>query len=169
MTRIRHTCTCRVSCVANVSVWFQSKDRLRNGIFGFGRARNETLGHFSRCLWLSFLVLCSEYCTETFATQAKQKVKLTWELDWKTKTYKLRRSVNGLNCEVRGETTVFAGAIFKLIILQQTKTVPLFLWINLTLNLPTWFFSTSKNFPDTRIRIQFHHMREKIDVGLEGF
>ena len=26
----------------NVSVWFQSKERQRNGIFGFGRARNET-------------------------------------------------------------------------------------------------------------------------------
>ena len=108
-TRIRQ----RGACVANVSVWFKSKDRLRNRIFGFGRERNETRGHFSRCLWLSFFVLCSEYRTETFATQ-----------NWKNKTYKLRRSVNCLNCEVRGETTVFAGVIFNLIILQQTKTVP---------------------------------------------
>ena len=29
-------------CVASVSVWFRSKERLRNGIFGFGRTRNET-------------------------------------------------------------------------------------------------------------------------------
>ena len=31
-----------VACVASVSVWFRSKERLRNGIFGFGRTRNET-------------------------------------------------------------------------------------------------------------------------------
>ena len=28
--------------VARVSVWFRSKERQRNGIFGFGRSRNET-------------------------------------------------------------------------------------------------------------------------------
>jgi len=33
---------CPLAGVANVSVWFQSKERQRNGIFGFGRARNET-------------------------------------------------------------------------------------------------------------------------------
>ena len=32
------------ACVASVSVWFRSKKRSRNGIFGFGRARNETRG-----------------------------------------------------------------------------------------------------------------------------
>ena len=31
-----------IACVASVSVWFQSKERRRNGIFGFGRARNTT-------------------------------------------------------------------------------------------------------------------------------
>ena len=30
-----------VACVASVSVWFRSKERPRNGILGFGRARNE--------------------------------------------------------------------------------------------------------------------------------
>ena len=29
-----------LACVASVSVWFQSKERQRNGIFGFGFARN---------------------------------------------------------------------------------------------------------------------------------
>ena len=29
-----------LACVPIVSVWFQSKERQRNGIFGFGRARN---------------------------------------------------------------------------------------------------------------------------------
>ena len=76
-----------IACVATVSVWFRSKERPRNGIHRFGRARNETrakkwkwgkgegregflpffptpsplfyLSHFSRGLWLSFLVLCS--------------------------------------------------------------------------------------------------------------
>ena len=122
MTRIRQ----RVACVASVSVWFQSKERLRNGIFGFGRARNETRGLFrvvfdSRSSFFAPNIARKRLLR---ATQARQKVKLPWELYWKNKTYKLRRSVNGLNCEVRGETTVFAGAIFKLIILQQTKTVP---------------------------------------------
>ena len=32
----------RLACVASVSVWFRSKERPRNGILGFGRARNET-------------------------------------------------------------------------------------------------------------------------------
>ena len=31
-----------LACVANVSVWFRSKEGPRNGILGFGRARNET-------------------------------------------------------------------------------------------------------------------------------
>ena len=31
-----------LACVARVSVWFRSKERQRNGIFGFGRSRNET-------------------------------------------------------------------------------------------------------------------------------
>ena len=30
-----------LACVASVSVWFRSKERPRNGILGFGRARNE--------------------------------------------------------------------------------------------------------------------------------
>ena len=30
------------ACVANVSVWFQSKTRLRNRIFGFRRTRNKS-------------------------------------------------------------------------------------------------------------------------------
>ena len=71
-------------------------------------------------------------------------------------------SVNDRNCEVGRETTVYAGVMFNLIILQQTKNCAwLFLWINMTSNLPTWFFSTSKNFPHTTIRIQFHHMRRE--------
>ena len=31
-----------VACVGSFSVWFQSKETPRNGIFGFGRVRNET-------------------------------------------------------------------------------------------------------------------------------
>ena len=31
-----------LACVASVSVWFRSKERPRNGILGFGRAKNET-------------------------------------------------------------------------------------------------------------------------------
>ena len=34
--------TQRLTCVASVSVWFRSKERPRNGAFGFGRARNGT-------------------------------------------------------------------------------------------------------------------------------
>ena len=31
-----------LACVTSVSVWFRSKERQRNGIFGFGREGNET-------------------------------------------------------------------------------------------------------------------------------
>ena len=42
-----------LACVASVSVLFRSKERPRNEILGFARARNETRGkkcHFSRGL-----------------------------------------------------------------------------------------------------------------------
>ena len=58
-----------IACVASISVRFRSKERPRNGILSFDRARNETrakkwkwlfyLRYFSRGLWLVFLVLCS--------------------------------------------------------------------------------------------------------------
>ena len=59
-----HIFIARIACVVSVSVWFRSKDRPRNGILGFGRARNET-----RSLILvprSFLL----NRTETLATKA---------------------------------------------------------------------------------------------------
>ena len=31
-----------LACIASISVWFQSKERRRNGILDFGHARNET-------------------------------------------------------------------------------------------------------------------------------
>ena len=31
-----------IACVASVSVWFRSKEKPRDGILGFGGARNET-------------------------------------------------------------------------------------------------------------------------------
>ena len=31
-----------LACVASVSVWFRSRERPKNGIFGFGRGRNGT-------------------------------------------------------------------------------------------------------------------------------
>ena len=31
-----------LACVASISVWFRSNERPRNGILGFGRARNDT-------------------------------------------------------------------------------------------------------------------------------
>ena len=34
--------TFKLACIASVSVWFRSKERPRNGILDFGRARNET-------------------------------------------------------------------------------------------------------------------------------
>ena len=57
-----------LECIANVSIWFRSKKRPRNGILCFGRVKNDPppspllfyLLHFSRCLWLSFLVPCFE-------------------------------------------------------------------------------------------------------------
>jgi len=69
---------CVLVCLANVSVWFQSKERHRNGISGFGRARNET-----RALSLT-LVPRSLFrnCTETLATQAKCVPTLTLVNCW---------------------------------------------------------------------------------------
>ena len=60
--------------VACVSVWFRSKDRPRNGILGFGRARNETRAllitpFFARSLTLVPRSLLLNR-TETLATQA---------------------------------------------------------------------------------------------------
>ena len=52
--------TKQVACVASVCFGFRSKQRPGSMIFGFGRARNGTRAIFSRSLWLSFLVLCSQ-------------------------------------------------------------------------------------------------------------
>ena len=70
-----------LACVASVSVWFRSKERLheeRDSRFWSREKWNKSqkmkvgehfyLRHFSRNLWLSFLVLLNR--TETFATQA---------------------------------------------------------------------------------------------------
>ena len=59
-----------VACVASVPVWFRSKERPRNGILGFDRARNETKAKIWRSLTPvpRFLLLNR---TETLATQAK--------------------------------------------------------------------------------------------------
>ena len=54
-----------IACVASVSVLFRSKERPRDEIFGFGRAKNGTR--------LSLLVRNS---TETLATQASFASKL---------------------------------------------------------------------------------------------
>ena len=42
-TRQRSRSTKYLACVASVSVWFRSKERPRNGILGFGRARTALL------------------------------------------------------------------------------------------------------------------------------
>ena len=53
---------CYLACIASVSVLFRSKERPRNEILGFGRARNET-SHFSRGLYCA--VFDSRNSTET--------------------------------------------------------------------------------------------------------
>ena len=64
-----------LACVASVSVWFRSKERPRNGILGFGRARNGPLPallltpFFARSLTLVPRSLLLNR-TETLATQA---------------------------------------------------------------------------------------------------
>ena len=63
-----------LACVASISVWFRSKERPRNGILGFGRARNETRAllltpFFARSLTLVPRSLLLNR-TETLATQA---------------------------------------------------------------------------------------------------
>ena len=64
-----------LACVASVSVWFRSKERPRNGILGFGRARN---GHLPALLLTPFFARSLTLVprplllnrTETLATQA---------------------------------------------------------------------------------------------------
>ena len=64
-----------LACVASVSVWFRSKERPRNGILGFGRARNGPLPallltpFFARSLTLVRRSLLLNR-TETLAMQA---------------------------------------------------------------------------------------------------
>ena len=61
-----------VACIASVSVWFRSKERPRNGILGFGRARNETRA--TPLFYLRHLTLVPRSLllnrTETLAMQA---------------------------------------------------------------------------------------------------
>ena len=58
-----------IARVASVSVWFRSKERPRNGILGFGRARNETRAIFERSLTIVPRSLLLNR-TVTLATQA---------------------------------------------------------------------------------------------------
>ena len=61
-----------VACIASVSVWFWSKERPRNGILGFGRARNEARA--TPLFYLRHLTLVPRSLllnrTETLAMQA---------------------------------------------------------------------------------------------------
>ena len=59
-----------IACVASVSAWFRSKERPRNGILGFGRARNETRAIFERSLTIVPRSLLLNR-TVTLATQAR--------------------------------------------------------------------------------------------------
>ena len=73
-----------IACVASASVWFRSNERpRRNGISGFGRAKNGTRAsplsysrHFSR---QRFSTLVPRYLlrnrTETFTAQANRELK----------------------------------------------------------------------------------------------
>ena len=61
-----------LACIASVSVWLRSRERPRNGIFGFGYARNETRAIF-------FAVFDSFSCTETLATQTLEKTLFSYQ------------------------------------------------------------------------------------------
>ena len=56
-----------IACVASVSVWFRSKKRPRNRIFGFGRVNNGT----NRVSESSFLKV--EYKLACMPHQAKER------------------------------------------------------------------------------------------------
>ena len=64
-----------VACLASVSVWFRSKERPRNGILGFGRARNETRALLLTPFFARSLTFVPRSLplnrTETLATQAR--------------------------------------------------------------------------------------------------
>ena len=58
-----------VACVASVSVWIRSKERPRNGIFGFGRARNETIAKKLLALLLALFFARSDSRSSFFASK----------------------------------------------------------------------------------------------------
>ena len=71
-----------VACVASVFGWFQSKERQRNGLSDLAarELKRELFysRHFSRCLWLSFLVLCFKTARKAaLATQATKRGSFT--------------------------------------------------------------------------------------------
>ena len=73
----------KVACIASVSAWFRSEERPRNGILGFGHARNETRAalvltpFFAQSLTLVPRSLLLNR-TETLATQAIKLKVFRW-------------------------------------------------------------------------------------------
>ena len=61
-----------LACVASVSVWLQNKERPRNGIIGFGYARNET-----RVIFCA--VFDSFSCPQMLATQTIEKILFSYQ------------------------------------------------------------------------------------------
>ena len=55
-----------IACVASVSVWFRSKEKPRNGILGFGRAKNETRARLKTLLSVQFIVLLLLICMNSW-------------------------------------------------------------------------------------------------------
>ena len=75
IVELKNYCSGVLACIASVSVWFRSKERPRNGIFGFSRAKKGTRTKnpfFERSLTL---VPCSllRNRTETLATRANRR------------------------------------------------------------------------------------------------
>ena len=79
-----------------------------------------------------------------------------------------RKEAVNANKETRGNAKRWAGKEFDNSSTNKNCTW-LFLWINLKLNLPTWFFSTGKIFPDSGIWIPLHEERKFMMWGLKGF
>ena len=76
IVELKNYCSGGLACIASVSVWFRSKERPTNGIFGFSRAKKgtRTKNPFFAPFFVRSLTLipCSllRNCTETLATQA---------------------------------------------------------------------------------------------------
>ena len=151
-----------IACVASASVWFRSNERpRRNGISGFGRAKNGTRvsppfysRHFSR---QRFSTLVPRYLlrnrTETFTTQANRELKQLRRLQ---KTIGLMIKTTALH------VTLFSTFLWRPVHDYDVKPPNLTLYGgrgHTTTNFPSYFWAWIKS-----LRIQLQEKSPAFDI-----